>query len=311
MQTSKVFIASAAEHLSNKLIEELNISSKKINSKNEFKLGKHSIQRYSDGEIDIEIEIDDTISSNPIILIQSLSFPINDNLMELLLFIDALKSAEAKNIILLIPYIAYARGDKLKKNKSCAAKVLGNLLNHEEIKKIITIDIHSQESLNLIKKPIINLLPCKEFANHISRQNYSNPIIGSPDEGGIERGKRLAEELKLPFAYLEKTRDSSNIASITKIHGNVKNKTCIIYDDIVDTAGTLIKAAEYIKENGASKIIACCTHPVLSNNAEQKIEHSCIEQLITTDTIKPNNKQTSKIITISNIDNIVKELLSN
>ena len=276
-------------------------NSNKVLSKNiakylKTKLVNSSIRKFADGEI--YVEINENIRGNSIFIIQSISSPANDNLMELLLCIDALKRSSAKNITAVIPYFGYARQDrKVVPRTSISAKLVSNLITKAGADRVVTVDLHAGQIQGFFDMPVDNLFTTPLFSKFIKKKISSkNLICVSPDMGGVARTRALATRLKADLAIIDKRRPSPGKSEVMNIIGNVKNKTCIIVDDIIDSGGTIINAVDALKKNGAKEVYVFITHAVLSGEAAKKIKNSKIKKLIITDTIdnvqkiKNNNK---------------------
>ncbi|WP_085522690.1 ribose-phosphate diphosphokinase [Tuberibacillus sp. Marseille-P3662] len=262
-------------------------------------LGSCSVKKFSDGEIQINIE--ESIRGCDIFVIQSTSDPINENLMELLIMIDALKRASAKNINVVIPYYGYARQDrKASAREPITAKLVANLLETAGASRVLTIDLHAPQIQGFFDVPVDQLLGVPILSNYFRQKNKNDLIIVAPDNGGVYRARKMAERLNVPIAFLDKRRPEPNSVEVMNIIGDVGNKHAVIIDDIIDTAGTIKVASRVLKQYGARKVSACCTHPVLSGPAVERIESSEIEELVVTNTISlPNEKQIDNMTTLS------------
>jgi ribose-phosphate pyrophosphokinase len=263
-------------------------------------LGKCSVSRFSDGEIQINIE--ESIRGCDVYIIQSTSTPINEHLMELLIMIDALKRASAKSIGVVMPYYGYARQDrKARSREPITAKLVANLLETAGATRMITLDLHAPQIQGFFDIPIDHLMGVPILADHFSNRDFNGDIvIVSPDHGGVTRARKLAERLKAPIAIIDKRRPRPNVAEVMNIVGNVEGKIAILIDDIIDTAGTITLAANALAENGALEVYACCTHPVLSGPAIERIENSKIKELVVTNSIAlPESKKIAKIENLS------------
>ena len=279
--------------------------SKKIAKYLKLKLVNSSIRKFADGEI--YIEINENIRGNSIFIIQSISSPANDNLMELLLCIDALKRSSAKNITAVIPYFGYARQDrKVVPRTSISAKLVSNLITKAGADRVVTVDLHAGQVQGFFDIPVDNLFCTPIFARHINKNiNKKNIICVAPDVGGTERARALGKLLDVGLAIVDKRRPSPGKSQVMNVVGNVKNKICVIVDDIIDTGGTIVNAAEALKNRGAKEVYVYITHGVLSGEAVKKIEKSVIKKLVITDSID-NNERVKKarnieVLTISNL----------
>ena len=266
--------------------------SKDISKKLKLKLVNTNIRRFADGEI--YVEINENIRGNSVFVIQSTSNPANDNLMELLLVIDALKRSSAKNVTAVIPYFGYARQDrKVAPRTSISAKVVANLITNAGASRVVTVDLHAGQIQGFFDMPVDNLFTTPLFAKYIKRKLKSKKLICvSPDIGGVQRTRGLATKIKADLAIIDKRRPKPGQSKVMNIIGSVKGKTCIIVDDIIDSGGTIVNAAEALKKSGANEVYVFITHAVLSKDASDKIRKSKIKKLIITDTI--NNLQKTK-----------------
>ena len=275
--------------------------SKDISKHLKSKLVNTNIKRFADGEI--YIEINENIRGNSVFVIQSTSNPANDNLMELLLVIDALKRSSAKNITAVIPYFGYARQDrKVVPRTSISAKVVANLISNTGASRVVTVDLHAGQIQGFFDMPVDNLFTTPLFARYIKKKLKSkNLICVSPDVGGVQRTRGLATKISADLAIIDKRRPAQGKSQVMNIIGDVKNKTCIIVDDIIDSGGTIVNAVQELKKNGALDVYVFITHGVLSGNAIEKIKKSKIKKLIITDTIDNSKriKNNSKIEVLS------------
>ncbi len=262
-------------------------------------LGKSSVTRFSDGEIQINIE--ESIRGSEVYIIQSTSAPVNQHLMELLIMIDALKRASAKTINVVIPYYGYARQDrKARAREPITAKLVANLLETAGATRVITIDLHATQIQGFFDIPVDQLLGVPILANYFEDKKLNDIVVVSPDHGGVTRARKMADRLKAPIAIIDKRRPRPNVAEVMNIVGNIEGKTAILIDDIIDTAGTITLAANALVENGAKEVYACCTHPVLSGPAMERIQNSSIKELVVTNTIVlPDEKRTDKVTQLS------------
>jgi len=258
-----------------------------------LKLVNSKIKRFADGEV--YVEINENIRGNSIFVVQSTSNPANDNLMELLICIDALRRSSAKNITAVIPYFGYARQDrKVVPRTAIAAKLVSNLITNAGANRILSVDLHAGQIQGFFDIPVDNLFATPIFARHIkNKSKLKNFICVAPDVGGVERTRALSRRINSSIAIIDKRRPAPGKSEVMNLVGNVKNKNCIIVDDIIDTGGTIVNAAKALKEKGAKDVYVYITHAVLSGHAADKIEDSKIKKLITTDTID-NSKKIAK-----------------
>ncbi len=284
--------------------------SHKISKYLKNKLVNSSIRKFSDGEI--YIEINENIRGNSIFIIQSVSSPANDNLMELLLCIDALKRSSAKNITAVIPYFGYARQDrKVVPRTSISAKLVSNLITNSGADRVVTLDLHSGQIQGFFDIPVDNLFATPIFARHIKRKiKTKNMICVAPDVGGTARARALGKMLNVGLAIVDKRRPAPGKSVVMNVIGNVKDKTCIIVDDIIDSGGTIVNAAKILKQRGARDVHVYVSHGVLSGDAVEKIRKSQIKNLVITDTIDNSQKvKRAKNIEILTISNLVGEAI--
>lgn len=265
-------------------------------------LGKIRVGRFADGEIDVHIL--ENVRGSDCYVVQSTCNPVNENLMELLIMIDAFKRASAGRIIAVIPYFGYARADrKAEPRVPISAKLVANLLTVAGTDRVITIDLHAPQIQGFFDIPVDNLYARPVFLDYIKNMNLSNTVVVSPDVGSVDRARSFAKRLDLGLVIVDKRRPKANMAEVYNIIGDVKGKNCLIFDDMIDTGGTLTSVAKAIKEAGASTIIAFATHGVLSKDAIKKIEDSPIEEVVFTDTIPIdlNKSKKIKVVTVSNL----------
>ncbi len=281
------------------------VLSKNISKYLNLKLVNSSIRKFSDGEI--YVEINENIRGNSIFIIQSISSPANDNLMELLLCIDALKRSSAKNITAVIPYFGYARQDrKVVPRTSISAKLVSNLITKAGADRVVTVDLHAGQIQGFFDIPVDNLFATPIFARHVKKKIKSKKIVCvAPDVGGTERARALGKLLNVGLAIVDKRRPKPGQSKVMNVIGEVKDKTCIIVDDIIDSGGTIINAAKALKERGAKEVYVYITHGVLSGDAVKKIKNSVIKNLVITDTIdngeKTKNVKNIEVLPISGL----------
>lgn len=252
--------------------------------------------KFSDGEISVQIT--ESVRGQDVFIIQPTCAPANDHLMELLIMVDALKRSSAKSISAVIPYYGYARQDrKAAPRVPITAKLTADLLEAAGIDRVVTIDLHAAQIQGFFNIPADNLYGSVLFVDHIKNKNLKNPVIASPDIGGVARARSYADKLGYDLVIVDKKREKANVSEVMNIIGDVKGKDVILVDDMVDTAGTLVKAAEVLKKKGATSVMACCTHGVLSGPAYDRIENGVLDELIITDTIP--SKKSSKITVLT------------
>lgn len=264
-------------------------------------LGSAEVGRFSDGEISVEIT--EYVRGRDVFVLQSTCEPTNDNLMELLIMIDALKRASAGRITAVMPYYGYARQDRRPRSTRVpiAAKLVADMLTASGADRILTMDLHAEQIQGFFNIPVDNVYALPLLLQDIKQQNYENIICVSPDHGGVVRARSLAKRLECDLAIIDKRRPKANVAEVMNLIGDVDGKTCILMDDMVDTAGTLCKAASALKARGAKKVVAYCSHPVLSGGAVERIDASDLDSLVVTDTIplKEDAQKSSHIRQIS------------
>ena len=279
--------------------------SKEISKLLKLKLVNTNIKRFSDGEI--YIEINENIRGNSVFVIQSTSNPANDNLMELLLCIDALRRSSAKNITAVIPYYGYARQDrKVVPRTSISAKLVSNLITQAGADRVVTVDLHAGQIQGFFDIPVDNLFSTPIFARHARKKIKSKKIICvAPDVGGTERARALGKLLNVGLAIVDKRRPKPGQSQVMNVIGDVKGQTCIIVDDIIDSGGTIVNAAKALKSRGAKEVYVYITHGVLSGDAVKKIKNSVIKNLVITDTIdnvaKTKNVKNIEVLPISGL----------
>jgi len=277
---------------------------KKICAYLNIQLGESKIATFSDGEI--QIEINDNVRLRDIFVIQSTCAPVNKNLVELLLMIDAIKRSSARRITAVLPYYGYARQDKkVAPRVPISAKLIANLITTAGAHRVITMDLHAGQIQGFFDIPVDNLFAAPVILDYIRKFFSGNLVIVSPDAGGVERARAFAKRLDAELAIVDKRREAPNKAKAMALIGDVADKIVIILDDMVDTAGTLTEAAAAIMENGAREVYACCAHPVLSGPAIERIEQSPLKSVIVTDTIPLKPEATAsnkfKVLTIADL----------
>ena len=273
-------------------------------------LGAARVRRFSDGEV--MVEINENVRGRDVYVIQSTCAPTNDNLMELLVMTDALKRASAATITAVVPYYGYARQDrKAAPRTPITAKLVADLITKAGIDRVVTVDLHAGQIQGFFDIPVDNLYAAPVILNHLKNRFDGQPVVMvSPDAGGTERARAFAKRLECTLAVIDKRRTSPNVAEVMHLIGDVRNKTAVILDDMVDTAGTLTQAAKALKDNGATAVYACATHGVLSGPAIERINNSDIAEIVLTDTIPVGDKEsmTSKI-TILSVSGLLAEAI--
>jgi ribose-phosphate pyrophosphokinase len=257
------------------------------------------VTRFADGEINININ--ETVRGHKVFVIQSTNMPVNENLMELLIMIDALKRASAREINIVMPYYGYSRQDrKAKARQPISAKLVADLLQVAGATRLICLDLHAAQIQGFFDIPIDNFRALPIIAEYFQKKNLKNVVVVSPDHGGVTRARALADVIQAPIAIIDKMRPEPNVAEVMNIIGSVKNKNCIIIDDMIDTAGSIQAAAKALQDAGAKDIYACCTHPLLSGKAMERIIDSPIIEIVTTNTVPlSEEKRIPKIVQLS------------
>ena len=247
-------------------------------------LGKIEVGRFADGEINIRVA--ETVRGHDVYIVQPTSPPVNDNLMELLIMIDAFRRASANMIAVVMPYYGYARQDRKARGRDpISAKLVANLLTVAGASRVITIDLHAEQIQGFFDIPVDNLWSFPVFSEKIHELEYDDIIVVSPDVGGVKRARKFAEKIGAPLAILDKRRPKDNVAEVMHIIGDIEGMTAVLFDDIIDTGRSLVEGAKALLESGARRVIACATHAVLSQDAKERIMNSPIEKVFVTDTI--------------------------
>jgi ribose-phosphate pyrophosphokinase len=269
-----VFTGNANPRLAEEVVKHLNLP-----------LGRAVVGRFSDGEVMVELM--EHVRGKDVFVLQSTCMPTNDTLMEIMVMVDALKRASAGRITAAIPYFGYARQDRRPRSArvSITAKVVANMLQGAGVDRLLTMDLHSDQIQGFFDIPVDNIYASPILLGDVWKHDHKNLIVVSPDVGGVVRARALAKRLESDLAIIDKRRPKPNVAKVMNIIGDVAGRTCIIMDDMVDTANTLCEAANALKEKGAERVIAYCTHPVLSGPAIERLERSAIDELVVTDTI--------------------------
>ena len=270
----RIFAGNANPTLAEAVCRHLNLS-----------LGRCVVDKFSDGEIMVELM--ENVRGRDVFVLQSTCAPTNDNLMEIMVMVDALKRASAARITAAIPYFGYARQDRRPRSARVAitAKVVADMLSTVGVDRVMVMDLHADQIQGFFNIPVDNIYATPILLGDLWKQDYQNLIVVSPDVGGVVRARAIAKRLDSDLAIIDKRRPKANVAEVMNIIGDVEGRTCVIMDDIVDTANTLCKAATALKECGAVKVAAYCTHPVLSGEAVQRIATSDLDELVVTDTI--------------------------
>jgi ribose-phosphate pyrophosphokinase len=250
-----------------------------------LELGRATVDRFSDGEVMVELQ--DNVRGKDVFVLQSTCAPTNDTLMEVMVMVDALRRASAGRITAAIPYFGYSRQDRRPRSARVAitAKVVANMLTSVGVNRLLTMDLHSDQIQGFFEIPVDNIYASPVLLDDLTKQNHHDLVIVSPDVGGVVRARALAKQMGLDLAIIDKRRPKANVAKVMNIIGDVAGRTCIIMDDMVDTANTLCEAAAALKKKGALKVLAYCTHPVLSGTAIDRISASELDELVVTDTI--------------------------
>ena len=262
-------------------------------------LGEAFVGRFNNGEV--QIMIDESVRGKDVFIIQPTSYPVNDNLMELMVMADALKRASARHITAVVPYYGYARQDrKTRGREPITAKLVANLMQTSGITRLVTVDLHAGQIQGFFDVPVDHLYGASILAKYINEKNLEDAIVVSPDLGGVTRARDLADRIGAPIAIIEKKRPEPGVAKVMNLIGDVKGKNCIIVDDIVDTAGSLVEGAKALEEFGAKSVMAAVTHAVLTDPASERIANSNIKELIVTNTMPlPENCKLDNVTQLS------------
>lgn len=275
MPDMKLFAGNATPELAQKIADRLYI-----------KLGDAEVGRFSDGEI--SVKINENVRGSDVFIIQSTCAPTNDNLMELIVMVDALRRASAGRITAVMPYFGYARQDRRVRSARVpiTSKVVADFLSSVGVDRVLTVDLHAEQIQGFFDVPVDNVFGSPVLLEHLHKQDFNNPVVVSPDIGGVVRARAVAKLLNdIDLAIIDKRRPRANESQVMHIIGDVQDRDCIIVDDMIDTGGTLCKAADALKENGAKRVFAYATHPVFSGNAVANIRESNIDQVVVTDSI--------------------------
>src|SRR6478752_5251681 len=269
-----VFTGNANPRLAEDVVRHLSIN-----------VGRAKVGRFSDGEVMVEIL--ENVRGRDVFVLQTVCAPTNDNVMELLMMVDAMKRASAARVTAAIPYLGYARQDRRPSSARVpiSAKVVANMMTSAGVDRVLTMDLHSEQIQGFFDIPVDNIYSGPIMLGDVWKHNYQNLVAVSPDVGGVLRARALAKRLDADLAIIDKRRPRPNVATVMNIIGEIEGRTCVIVDDMVDTANTLCEAAAALKERGASKVLAYCTHPVLSGKAIERIANSALDEIVVTDTI--------------------------
>jgi ribose-phosphate pyrophosphokinase len=250
-----------------------------------IELGRAAVGRFSDGEVDVEIQ--QNVRARDIFVVQPTCAPTNENLMELCIMVDALKRASARRITAVIPYFGYARQDRRPRSRRVpiSAKVVANMLEAVGVERLLTMDLHADQIQGFFNIPVDNIYASPILLSDLKGKSYADLVVVSPDVGGVVRARALAKQLGCDLAIIDKRRPKANVSEVMHVIGEIENRNCVIMDDMIDTAGTLVKAAEVLKERGARHVFAYCTHPVFSGPAVERISGSQIDEVVITNTI--------------------------
>jgi ribose-phosphate pyrophosphokinase len=251
-------------------------------------LGRATVGRFSDGEVTVEIH--QNVRARDVFLIQPTCAPTNENLMELLIMVDAMKRSSARRITAVIPYFGYARQDRRPRSTRVpiSAKVVANLLETCGVERVLTMDLHADQIQGFFDIPVDNIYASPVLLSDLKSKAYSDLVVVSPDVGGVVRARALAKQLGCDLAIIDKRRPSANVSEVMHVIGEIEGRNCVIMDDMIDTAGTLVKAAEVLKSRGAKSVYAYCTHPILSGPAIERIANSALDEAVVTNTIPLN-----------------------
>lgn len=284
----KIFSGNANPHLASEICDYLGVE-----------LGEAKISKFSDGET--SVAINESVRGADVFVIQPTSSPVNENLMELLIMVDALRRASARRISAVIPYYGYARQERKSRARDpITAKLVANLITQAGARRVVTMDLHAHAIQGFFDIPVDHLPGVPILAEYYQQKNLQDVVVVSPDLGGLTRVRDLAERINASIAIIDKRRPAPNVAEIMNIIGDIKDKTVIMTDDIIDTAGTITQGAAALKERGAKEIYACCTHPVLSGPAIKRLEDSYIKEVVVSNTINlSEEKKSGKIKTLS------------
>src|SRR5438477_1126752 len=295
----RIFTGNANPKLAEAVCRHLNIS-----------LGRCVVDRFSDGEVLVELM--ENVRGRDVFILQSTCTPTNDNLMEVMVMVDALKRSSAARVTAAIPYFGYARQDRRPRSArvGITAKVVANMLQAVGVDRVLTMDLHADQIQGFFDVPVDNIYATPVLLGDVWKHQYENLLVVSPDVGGVVRARAMAKRLESDLAIIDKRRPQPNVSEVMNVIGDVKGRNCVIMDDMVDTANTLVKAAHALKQEGAIRVVAYCTHPVLSGGAVERIAESEIDELVVTDSI-PLSKaaQASKKIRVLSVAGLLAETI--
>ncbi|WP_447528231.1 MULTISPECIES: ribose-phosphate pyrophosphokinase [unclassified Vreelandella] len=274
MSKLMVFTGNANPELARKVAESL-----------DSRMGNATVGQFSDGEI--AVEINENVRGKDVFILQSTCAPTNDNLMELILMVDALRRASATRITAVLPYFGYARQDRRVRSARVpiSAKVVADMMVKAGVDRVMTMDLHADQIQGFFDVPVDNVYGSPILLDDIERQNYDDLVVVSPDVGGVVRARAIAKQLNADLAIIDKRRPQANQAQVMHIIGEIEGRTCVVVDDMIDTAGTLCKAGEALKDRGAARVVAYATHPILSGPAIDNITNSVLDEVVVADTI--------------------------
>jgi len=287
MRGYKIFAGSSSKEFATEVCKNLDIP-----------LSKAEVKRFSDGEISVQIS--ESVRGRDVFIIQSTGAPSNDNLMELLIMTDALRRSSASSITAVVPYFGYARQDrKAAPRVPITARLVADMYETADVDRVVTMDLHAGQIQGFFHIPVDNLYGAVTFQDYIKSKNFKNPIIASPDVGGVERARYFAKNLGLEMVIVDKRREKANESEVMNIIGDVTGKDVIIIDDMVDTAGTMVKAAVALKANGATSVMACATHGVLSGKAYDNLSKDGLDELVITNTLVTKAHDKVKVLSVA------------
>ena len=294
----KLFTGNSNRALAEEIADVLNIP-----------VGDATVSNFSDGEI--MVRINENVRGSDVFVLQSTCTPVNNNLMELLLMIDALRRASAHRITAVMPYYGYARQDrKAQPRVPISARLVADLLNATEINRLLTIDLHAGQIQGFFDIPVDHLYSAPVLSDYVKKEYTNDIVVVSPDAGGVERARAFAKRLNASLAIIDKRREKANVSEVMNVIGDVKGKDAILFDDMIDTAGTITSSALAIKENGAKRVVAACTHAVLSGPALDRVNDSALEEVIVTNTIPMYEKQAKcRKLTVLSVGSLLGEAI--